>query len=682
MSSVNVPITELHGVGPSLAKRLQFLGIKTANDLIWHFPRQHEDQSQVIDIIDAQPDEKVTIRGKIEKIDSRNSWKRRISVTEAKIVDDTAEIKAIWFNQPYVANSLKKDDVVLLNGVVKKTKYGISLQSPVYEKSFAEKETTHTGRIVPKYPLTTGITQKQLRYFMKQALEIELPLDDYLPSEILEQNELLSLTDAIEHIHFPASTADFEMAKKRCDFDALYIIQLYAQRLRQELNKQKAKPLPFQESAVKSFVEQLPFTLTDAQRKCSWDIIKDMSNSSPMNRLLIGDVGSGKTVVAALAMLSAVLNDSQAALMAPTEILARQHFATLIKIFTEKNITVELLTGSTKNKAARQQQFEVCKADIVVGTHALIQDSVNFNDLGLAIIDEQHRFGVQQRKALKDNSGDKGTMPHLLSMTATPIPRTLALALYGDLDLSIIDELPKGRKPVNTQLVPPNKRDQAYGFIRKHVENGEQCFIICPLIDPSDKMEVKAVTTEFEHLSQKVFSDLRLAILHGKIDADEKEGIMQRMRNKEIDILVATSVIEVGVDIPNATIMVIEGADRFGLAQLHQFRGRVGRSGTQSYCLLFTDSDSSKTLERLRVLTKTGDGFELAEHDLNLRGAGEIFGKSQTGFSPLALLAFQQPKLLDTARVAAQQTIDQGLINKNPGLKKKLQDFTASIHLE
>ncbi len=679
--SASTPLSQLHGVGPSIMKRLKVLGITTTHDLMWHFPRQYEDRSLMTDIIDVEPDSKVTIHGTIEKIQSRQSWKRRINLTEATVTDTTGSIKAIWFNQPYVANTLKKGDTVQLSGQVKKTKYGTSLQSPVYEKVFEEKDTTHTGRIVPKYSLTKGVTQKQLRYFMKQALEIELPVEDYVPEEILQEYELFPLADALQHIHFPTSEQDFLQAKQRCDFDSLYIIQLYAQLLRQELQSQQASSIEFQERAIKHFVDELPFTLTNAQKKASWAILQDVEKQTPMNRLLIGDVGSGKTIVAAIAMLNAVLNGAQAALMAPTEILAKQHYQTLQEVFDTKNITIELLTGSTKN-GPKQQQLEGCASDIVVGTHALIQESVTFNNLGLAIVDEQHRFGVEQRKALKYQSGDEKTAPHLLSMTATPIPRTLALALYGDLDLSIIDELPTGRKPVTTNLVPPNKREDAYGFIREHLDRGEQCFVVCPLIDPSDTLEVKAVTTEYEHLCNEVFPEYQLEILHGKIQPQEKDDIMQRMRNKEIDILVSTSVIEVGVDIPNATIIVIEGADRFGLAQLHQFRGRVGRSDTQSYCLLFSESDNEQTIKRLQVLTNTYDGFKLAEQDLQLRGAGEFFGKNQTGFSPLAMLAYQQPQLLNSARSAAKQTLAKDYISSTPLLKKKITEFTKSIHLE
>ncbi|MFH1426292.1 MAG: ATP-dependent DNA helicase RecG [Candidatus Kerfeldbacteria bacterium] len=681
MAKQDRPVSQLHGVGPAMEKRLKTLGLETLGDLVWYFPRQHEDLSAISDVIDVADGQKVTVRVRIEKLQARRSFRRRMTITDAKVGDDTSSIKVVWFNQPHIATSLAVGDEVFMSGVAKESKYGLALQSPVYEKADGIRETTHTGRIVPAYHLTHGITQKQLRYFMKQALKLVLPLPDYLPEVVLEETKVLPLTKAIEQIHFPESLELFEEARRRLDFDELYVSQLFAQLQRKDIQSQNADAQEFHETEVKAFVDSLPFTLTAAQKKSAWQILKDLQAGVPMNRLLIGDVGSGKTVVAAIAMLNTVLNKQQAALMAPTEILAKQHFATLQELFADSNVSVELLTSSSKT-AAGAGQGQLAEPDIKVGTHALIQDSVDFSRLGLAVVDEQHRFGVKQRKALKENSGNADTMPHLLSMTATPIPRTLALAVYGDLDLSLIDEMPKGRKPVTTHVVPPQKREKAYAFVREHVAKGEQCFVICPLIDPSDKLGVKSVTTEYEKLHEVVFPDLKVEMLHGKMKPDEKDDIMKRMKDKQVDVLVATSVIEVGVDIPDATIMVIEGAERFGLAQLHQFRGRVGRSDKQSWCFLFSDSDSDRSAERLQALAKSNDGFELAEIDLKMRGAGEVFGTLQSGFSDMALIAYQQPELLEEARKTAEMTLEQGLIDTHPLLQKKINAFIKRIHLE
>lgn len=694
----NQLVSTLHGVGPALEKRLKALGVVTLHDLVYSFPREYEDLSEVTDVIDIADGDKVTVLVTIEKIQSRRAWKRRMNLTEAQVGDATGSVKVVWFNQPYVANTLAIGDKAYLSGIAKKSKYGLALQSPVFEKAGAW-ETTHTARIVPKYHLTQGVTQKQLRYFMKQALGKVLPVKDWLPESVVKEWRLMPLSTALQQIHFPDDGESFTTAQKRLDFEQLYIVQLFSRLQQEEMKKLTADAQQFHEDEVKAFVDRLPFTLTDAQRKAAWTILKDLQAGEPMNRLLIGDVGSGKTVVAAIAMLNTVRDGKQAVLMAPTEILAKQHAASLKQLFgnlsgrcSERGLQIELLTASTKPASTRNavnastgqggQQAALLEPDIIVGTHALIQEHVSFERLGLAVVDEQHRFGVAQRKALKDRSGDAATMPHLLSMTATPIPRSLALALYGELSLSLMKEMPKGRKPIMTRLVPPEKRKDAYGFIQEHIEQGEQCFVICPLIDPSDKLGVKSVSAEYERLSQEVFPDLSVAMLHGKMKPEEKDATMQQMKEKKIDILVSTSVIEVGVDIPDATVMVIEGAERFGLAQLHQFRGRVGRSDTQSYCLLFASTSAEQSLQRLKALTTTNDGFKLAELDLEMRGAGEVFGTLQSGFSETAVIAFQHPTLLQDARNAAEFTINQGLIDGSPGLQEELNAFIRRIHLE
>ncbi len=677
MAHLHDSVRTLYGVGTALEERLERLGIRTLHDLIWYFPRQYEDRSDIITIAEVKPDAKVTISARVAQIRSRRAFRRRrMHIVEALLSDDSGSIAAVWFNQPYIAKQLRVGDQLLFSGIAKSGKHGFALQNPVYERSQPGKETTHTGRIVPNYALTEGITQKQLRALVKQALTSALgEVEDPFPDEMLRRYDVEPLASALQELHFPASGASFSMARKRLEFQELYFVQLQAQRIRQALHAHRSPEIPFHEAAIKQFVQQLPFTLTTAQRKAAWTILKDMQNGVPMNRLLSGDVGSGKTVVAAIAMLNVVRNGLQAVLMVPTEILAQQHAASLEQLFAGNAVTLALLTSRTR------KQTNVQTADVIVGTHAVIQDAVVFPRLGLVVVDEQHRFGVQQRQQLKKQTRGGDMLPHLLSMTATPIPRTLALTMYGDLDLSVIDELPKGRLTIKTNLVPPEKRADAYDFIRTRVNAGEQCFVICPLIEPSDVSGAKSVTTEYDRLRTEVFPDLRIAMVHGKMKSDEKEQIMQRMKQKKIDVLVSTSVIEVGVDIPHATIMMIEGAERFGLAQLHQFRGRVGRSDMQSYCLLFTGSSADQTLRRLRALTKIHNGFQLAELDMKQRGTGEIYGTLQSGFSQ-SLITFQNPQLIGNAQAAAKDTLAYGWLDSHPQLQRAFSEFTQNIHFE
>jgi len=678
MAQPHLSVTTLYGVGDAMGERLARLGISSLHDLIWYFPRQYEDRSDITPIAEVSADSSVTISGGIAQIRARRTFgRRKMHIVEALIRDDSGDIKAVWFNQPYLSEQLKNGDHLLFSGTAKQTPYGLVLQNPVHERSIPGKDTTHTGRIVPNYALTEGITQKQLRSYIKTALRLVLPIDETLPDVVLQDYSLLPINDALQQMHFPESGATCQEARKRFAFEELFITQLHAQQVRQELHTHAAPQLAFDETYIKQFVQQLPFALTNAQRKSAWAILQDMQKPVPMNRLLSGDVGSGKTVVAAIAIASCVRHHMQTVVMVPTEIVAQQHTATLRAIFAaHPTIRIELLTANTRDKQTASQ------ADIVVGTHAVIQDGVRFSRLGLVIVDEQHRFGVRQRQALKEATrSDDSILPHLLSMTATPIPRTLALAQYGDLDLSVIDEMPKGRLPVDTQVVPAEKRRSAYAFIRKHIQAGEQCFVLCPLIEPSDLSGMRSVTAEFEHLRTEVFPDLRIGMLHGKMKPREKDAIMEQMRNNKIDILVSTSVIEVGVDIPNATIMMIEGADRFGLSQLHQFRGRVGRSATQSYCFLFTDSRSQKSLDRLHAIEKTHNGFKLAEIDREMRGSGEVYGTQQSGFSQ-SLLALQNPELIAQAQLAAKKAIAQNWLTTFPQLQKSFAQFSQRIHLE
>lgn len=668
-----LPVSQLNGVGPEMAKRLKYLGVKTAADLVWQLPRAYDDRSDVLDIVDALEEGTHTVRGTIEKIATRRGRKRRSAITEALIGDITGSIKVVWFNQPYLSDRLAVGDELLLTGKVKRSKYGTAMQSPEYEKLVAGRSTTHTGRIVPQYSLTAGITQKQMRYFVKQALDAVLPVNDPLPADTREKNALMGLSDALRAIHFPESNNEFYAAQLRLDFDQLFVLQLAVAQMKDEMDEQSAPAIPFDQAAVKTFVDSLPFTLTGAQKKAAWAALQDMEQSHPMNRLVEGDVGSGKTVVAAIAMLNAARAGFQSSLMAPTEILARQHFDGLTALLADHDVTLALRTHTYANGPDG--------ADITIGTHALIHDGVSFERLGLAVVDEQHRFGVKQRKQLREQSGDATTMPHLLSMTATPIPRSLALALYGDLALSIIDEMPEGRKPVTTRVVPAKERRSTESFLRERVAAGEQVFVICPIIEDSDKLEVKSVTTEFERL-QTVFPDLRLEMLHGKVKPAEKETIMNRMRDGQIDVLVATSVIEVGVDVPNATVIVIEGAERFGLAQLHQFRGRVGRSDKQSYCFLFTSSQSQQSAARLQAMEQSTNGFELAEKDLELRGAGEVYGTQQSGVDEGTLHAIAQPQLLAQVQEAAKLAVEDDILQHSPELRALVNERLSAMHLE
>ena len=555
---------------------------------------------------------------------------------------------------------------------------------------------------------------------VKQVIHLNAQITDWLPEEIRNSVKLLNLGEAISKIHFPKNQKDIEEAKKRLAFDELFLTQMQSQMIRRDAKSCVSTAVPFLEKETKKFVGSLPFKLTDAQRKAAWEILRDMEKDKPMARLLEGDVGSGKTVVACIAMLNAALNGGQAVLMAPTEILAKQHFESVSRLFGGLPVGIGLFSRSVKSltnakninkdeklsfgypklsfngdsgeNISKKKMVEVIKngeVNVVIGTHALIQEDVEFKNLVLAIIDEQHRFGVGQRKMLIEKSGRKdkklssGVVPHLLSMTATPIPRSLALALYGDLDISIINEMPEGRKKILTQVVPEIKRDKAYEFIRGQIKAGRQVFVICPLIDFSDKLGVKSVKDEFEKLDKKVFKDLKIGMLHGRLKPKEKDEIMRDFLDNKIKILVSTSVVEVGVDVPNAAIMMIEGADRFGLAQLHQFRGRVGRGEHQSYCFLFSDNDSERTLSRLQALVDNNDGFALAKMDLKFRGPGEVYGTIQKGFPELKIASLFDYELMKLAKEEAEKLIKKDASLDSWGeLKEKMEEGEKLVHLE
>ncbi|MDP3970236.1 MAG: ATP-dependent DNA helicase RecG [bacterium] len=692
------PVTELHGVGPAVSKRLTHLGINFVYELLFHLPFKYDDFSIITPIDNCELDELVTIRGKVLKIKNRTSWKnRRLSITEAEIEDDTEKIKVIWFNQPYIAEQFKIGDELYLSGKITKSKYGKNLSNPVYERYKAE--TTHTARIVPKYHLTYGITHKQMRFFIKQALALidssdAQDLPDWIPQSIINNYDLLALSSALQKIHFPENWDDIEEAKYRLGFEELLLVQLFVLATKSELAAETAQSIDFNKEKFKDIISQLPFQLTNAQRKATWEIIQDLELSKPMNRLLEGDVGSGKTIVAALALYNVVLAGQQGAIMAPTEILAEQHYETISQLFANQNIEISLWTANNKKITSQRgvddkvNDTDLSTADIVIGTHALIQKNANFKKLALAIVDEQHRFGVSQRKHLKEQSGNVTTTPHLLSMTATPIPRSLALTIYGDLELSILNELPAGRKKIITKSVPVEKKSAMYKFIRSKVELGEQVYVIAPRIEEADtddeskvpEDEVSSVTSEYKKLA-KVFPKLKLAILHGKLPASEKKQTMEAFNSGKIDILISTTVVEVGVDVPNATIIVIEGADRFGLAQLHQLRGRVGRSNKQSYCFVCTDNENNNSNKRLHFFSTNSDGFKLAEYDLKVRGPGDVYGKSQSGYlTHFKVADLSNKKQVKQTQVAAREIFQE--LQKYPEVKKRLEKFVQQLHLE
>lgn len=669
--SLDSPISKVPLVGPKYANKLKKLGINKARDLLYHFPHRYQDYSLVSDISRAQPGETVTIRGQIVKI--KNVYTRvGKRIQNAQVSDGEGKVEVTWFNQPFLVKTLPPGTWVSLSGKVNWYGRKKILVSPEYEKltrrlPSTDYGTVHTGRLVPIYPETSGVSSKWLRSRIAWVLPEVLPqLEEFLPEEILRENNFLEIKEAIKKIHFPKTLAEAEEARKRLSFDELFWVQLRAlARKRDWKKKQLAHKLDVDQEKVLQFLNNLPFTLTPSQKRSAREILKDLAQDQPMNRLLEGDVGSGKTVVAALATYISYINGFQAAFMAPTQILASQHYQTLHQVLEPLGVKVKLVTGGRKTENGRQ------RADVIVGTHALIQKNVDFDNLALVIIDEQHRFGVAQRALLAKKG--KGKTPHVLTMTATPIPRTVALTLYGDLDLSTLDELPKGRLAIKTWVVPPQKREAAYRWIRDRVkETDEQAFIVCPLIEESEfetMKSVKAATAEHERLSKKIFPDLSLGLLHGRLKQAEKDKVMGHFRKGKYDILVATPVVEVGIDIPNATIMMIEGAERFGLAQLHQLRGRVGRGSKQSCCLLFTESSGERVLTRLQALEKTLSGRELAELDLKLRGPGEVYGTRQHGFPELKIASFSDIELIRAAREAAQKFIN------HPKRYPKLKEF-------
>jgi ATP-dependent DNA helicase RecG len=660
------PVTTVKGIAAGSATKLGKLGVQTVRDLLYFFPRRHLDYSQRKTISELVVGEDQTVLAMV--------WEARLTRlgvqqgTEVIFGDETGNMRAVWFNQPYLAKNFHTNAQVFLSGRVSEFKGNKVFESPEWEL-VEDKELIHTGRLVPVYPLTRGLYPRQVRNVVKRALDGWVrQLTDFLPAMTKSRYKLMDLADAIMQSHYPDDYSAKAEARRRLAFDELFLLQLGV--LRKKRDWQESQPgnaFEINRVNIDKFVHSLPFALTGAQQRVTEQILEDVRQPKPMSRLLQGEVGSGKTVVAVIALLAAADNGFQGALMAPTEILAEQHFRSICQLLSKVSkgyderdnicyfqgffpspIVFALLTGSLteKQKSDLHERIKEGEVDIVVGTHALIQKTVEFSRLGLVVIDEQHRFGVLQRSALRQ----KGFNPHILVMSATPIPRTLALTLYGDLDLSVIDELPPGRKEIKTKWLKPEQRIKAYDFLRREISGSAQAFIICPLIEESESIEAKAAVAEYERLSQEVFPDLKLGLLHGRMAVAEKDKVMRNFRHGKLDILVSTPVVEVGIDVPNATVMLIEAADRFGLSQLHQFRGRVGRSEKQSYCLLLAEKPSPDSIERLQAIEKIQDGFVLAEKDLELRGPGEFFGTRQSGLPDLRMARLSDTHLLELAR--------------------------------
>ena len=647
-------LQSIKGVGPKTADQFALAGLHDVGDLLTFLPRKHEDFTEVVSIADIHPG-KMTIKARCEKISTR-PVRRGLKVTTATLVDDTGKLQAVWFNQPYRTSQLGSSDEFYFSGEFEFNYNRYQLTNPSAEK--VSDMPIQTDRLLPVYQAIKGLKSQLVRKVLAELKPLMQMLPETLPSSIVGSQKLISYSQALTNMHFPESTADIAVARERLAFEELFQLLLASQLNRQDNAQLEGWQIPFDLESVKKFVSSLPFELTGAQRRAAWEIIQDFEKASPMNRLLQGDVGSGKTVVAGLAALSAARAGFQAAIMAPTEILASQHAETLQGLLEPFGLTVGLATGSVKGKVRQTlyEQIKLGRVDVVVGTHALIQDSLEFRKLGFVVVDEQHRFGVEQRQRLLAKSE---RMPHLLAMTATPIPRSLALTVYGELDVSILNERPKGRKEIITKLWSPNSTAQLYDLVDEQLSAGRQAYVICSLIDENPDNDVKSVETEYKKLQQSRFKHRKIGLLHGKMKPDEKEAVMSRFAGGELDILVSTTVVEVGVDVPNATAMIIENADRFGLSQLHQLRGRVGRSSHQSYCYLVM-SDSKKPSQRLREIEKSNDGFYLAEVDLKLRGPGEIYGKAQHGALNLQIATLADTKLIARAQKAAKAFVESG----------------------
>lgn len=652
--NLSTSLEKVKGVGEKTGAQFAAAGLQTVGDLITFLPRAYEDFSHVTKLSEVSPG-KVTIKARVEKIETR-PVRRGMKVTTATLADETGKVQAVWFNQPYRATQFKAGGEFYFSGEFEFSYNRYQLTNPSAEK--ASEMPVQTDRILPIYRSVAGLKTQLVRKILAELRPLMTMLPETLPESIVKKEKLFDYSHAVMGMHFPETQQETEAARERLAFEELFQLLLASQYNKQANAQLEGWHIPFNQSVVKDFVAQLPFALTGAQRIASWDILQDFEKAIPMNRLLQGDVGAGKTVVAGLAARQAAHEGFQTALMAPTEILANQHAATLDRLLSPFGVRVGLLTGSVKGKA-RQALYSAIKSgdvDVVVGTHALIQSGVDFHKLGFVVIDEQHRFGVAQRQELLKKS-DK--MPHLLAMTATPIPRSLALTVYGELDISILNEKPANRKPIETKIWSPNSRAQLYELIDTQLKQGRQAYVICNLIDSNPDNDLKSVEAEYKRLRTGVFKHRTIGLLHGRLAPADKDAVMTEFAQGKLDILVSTTVVEVGVDVPNATVMLIEDGDRFGLAQLHQLRGRVGRSEHQSYCYI-VPSDSKAPSQRLKEIEKSNDGFYLAEVDLKLRGPGEIYGRAQHGALNLQVATLGDTKLIARAQAAAKQFVSSG----------------------
>jgi len=679
MFDLSTPVEKLYLVGPARAKLLKNLGVDTLYDLLFYFPRTHQDLSKFTPINELQSGEHSNIKARILEIKSFRTKVRRFSLTQALVEDDSGAITCVWFNQPFLAKTLKQGEEFIFSGKITVSKNKLQLQNPVYEE--VKNEQVHTSRLVPMYPLTASLTQKQLRSVIKFYLD-KTPIPDYLPNDILKKEKLPPLNEAIKIFHFPDTYASLQFARNRLAFDEIFQTQIRVLQYKKQRELKNAANMPAG-PFLNQKIKQLPYQLTDGQEQALSEILSDFERQFPANRLLEGDVGSGKTIIAALSMLVAAKNGFQAVLLSPTEVLASQHYANLLNLFKDDGLDPLIMTsaqtrinGNPISRATALAALETGRSKIIIGTHSLIQPSIKFKNLSLTVIDEQHRFGVEQRSNLKVSNNS-----HLLTMSATPIPRTLALSIYGDLDISVLKELPAGRQKIVTKIVAEINRIKAYEFIAKQIANGRQAFVICPLIEESDKLGFKSAVQEYKKLSEQIFPNLNIGLLHGKLKPAEKELTMQKFKNNELQILVSTSVIEVGVDVPNATVMMIEGAERFGLAQLHQFRGRVGRSEHKSFCFLFSGDPNAEQNPRLQALVESNNGFELAEKDLEIRGSGDVYGTRQSGYT-FKIASLSNIEMVQRSRRLAEEILEKDLeLIQYPALKEKIEK-SPTVHLE
>ena len=675
MAKLSDSITILKGVGSARAKQFANLNIFTLRDLICHFPRGYEDRTKLVTIDKLEVDTPACFRAMVMNSPRTSHIRKGLDLTKVQVADHTARLSLTFFNNKYAAESLQYGKEYIFYGAVSGDFIGYNMTNPVFET--LESQPVTTRRILPRYPLTAGLTNAAVLKAVRQALAICDVPPEILPESVRREHGILDAQRAYYAIHEPQTMAEAELAKKRLIFEEFFIFSAGLALMRQARADKKTEP--FRNLDLTQFYGALPFTLTGAQRRAIEDMVKDFASGAPMNRLVQGDVGSGKTMVAAAAAYLAAANGVQTALMAPTEILAEQHYQSLNKLFAPMGLRLALLTGALTPKQKKQVREAIAagEIDLAVGTHALLSDATAFHKLGLVIADEQHRFGVAQRSSL----ASKGQDPHLLVMSATPIPRTLALLMYGDLEVSIINELPPGREPVDTFLVNESYRPRINAFIRKQVAEGHQCFVVCPAVEESEELGVKAATVWAETLQQTVFPDLRIALIHGQMKGSQKEEVMTAFARREADVLVATTVIEVGVDVPNATLMVVEDADRFGLSQLHQLRGRVGRGGSKSYCILTSQNRNPDTQARLKALCKTTDGFRIAEEDLKMRGPGDFFGARQSGLPVfrVANLSMDLQTLKDAQAASAAWIETQGTEDTPEGIA--LRDRIGELFL-